>query len=171
MTRQYELRAYDYVNHDYASVREALLADPLAIFRDATASGAGKAATSELHVDVGAVELSADIDITLGSIWPSRSPLGKAAQAISLAWSSPRRPGWFPTMRATLVIYALSPTETQLDFDGEYEPPMGVFGAAADTMVMHRFAEAAAQNFVRDVAGHLRTEIGRKPAIAAHSAR
>jgi hypothetical protein len=35
MPRQ-EIRSYDYVNHPYAKVREALVADPAGIFRAAT---------------------------------------------------------------------------------------------------------------------------------------
>lgn len=162
MTKHHELHCYDYVNHDYASVREALLADPIAIFRDATTRGTGDAAKSELRVTLGALELAAAIEIEIVSTWPSRSPLGKPAQAITMTWKSPNRPGWFPTMSATLTCYALSSTETQLDFDGTYEPPLGVFGAAVDAVAMHRFAERAVANFVSEVATYLREELGRR---------
>ena len=169
MTKHHELHCYDYVNHDYASVREALLADPLAIFRDATTRGTGDAAKSELRVTLGALELAAEIQIEIVSTWPSRSPLGKPAQAITMTWKSPNRPGWFPTMSATLTCYALSSTETQLDFDGTYEPPLGVFGAAVDAVAMHRFAERAVANFVKEVATYLREEIGRRSSARQHA--
>ncbi|MBL9016240.1 MAG: hypothetical protein JNL83_18780 [Myxococcales bacterium] len=168
MIKHHELHCFDYVNHDYASVREALLADPLAIFRAATTRGARDAANSELRVVVGAMELAAEIEIDIVSTWPSRSPLGKPAQAITLTWKSPRRPGWFPTMSATLTCYALSSTETELDFDGTYDPPLGVFGAAIDAVALHEFAERAVANFVKEVASYLREEIGRRKSARQH---
>jgi hypothetical protein len=170
MTKHHELHCYDYVNQDYPSVREALLADPQTIFHAATARGANDAAKSELRVTIGAVELAAEIEIDIASTWPSRSPLGKPALAITMAWKSPRRPGWFPTMSATLTCYALSSTETQLDFDGTYEPPLGVFGAAVDAVALHRFAQRAVSNFVREVATYLREELGRRASARQHSA-
>lgn len=170
MTRHHELHCYEYVNHDYEAVREALLSDPRRIFRDATARGAGEAAKTELRVTLGALELAAEIDIEIDSTWPSRSPLGKPALAITMSWKSPRRPGWFPTMSATLTCYALSSTETELDFDGNYEPPLGVFGAAVDAVALHRFAERAVANFLREVATYLRDELGRRASATQHAA-
>ncbi len=161
MTKHHELHCFDYVNHDYESVRAALVAHPTAILHQATTRGAGEAAISELRMTIGAIELSAEIEIEIGSTSPARSPLGKPALAVALSWCSPRRPGWFPKMTATLTCYALTPTETQLDFDGTYEPPLGLFGAVVDAVAMHRFAERAVANFVREVASYLRDEIGR----------
>lgn len=59
-----------------------------------------------------------------------------------------------------------SPTQTQLDFDGTYQPPLGAFGAVVDSLALHRFAEASVTGFVREVAGFLRNEISRRHAEA-----
>jgi len=164
MTKPRELHCYDYVNQSYEGVRDALLADPQGIFHRATSTSAANAAGTELRVSVGAIEIAAEIAIEVVSNQPATSPLHKPAHAITLAWSSPRRPGWFPTMNATLTMYALSPTETQLDFDGFYQPPLGVFGAAVDAVALHKFAEAAVSGFVKEVAGYLRDEVSRRRA-------
>jgi hypothetical protein len=59
-------------------------------------------------------------------------------------------------MRATLTVYPLTPTETQLDLAGTYDPPLGVLGEAVDAIAMHRIAEQSVTGFVRDVAAFLR---------------
>jgi len=54
-------------------------------------------------------------------------------------------------------VYPLTASETQLDFAGTYEPPMGIVGAAIDALVLHRVvAEASVLHFVQDVAAFLR---------------
>ncbi len=62
-------------------------------------------------------------------------------------------------MRAKLSIYPLTTTETQLDFSGTYEPPLGVLGGAFDAIVSHRIAEASCIGLCPTVAGHLRTAL------------
>ena len=76
-----------------------------------------------------------------------------------LEWQSARAPRWFPLMKAELAIYPLTATETQLDFLGHYEPPLGWLGSAIDAAVGHRIAEAAVHRFVVDVADYLRRTI------------
>jgi hypothetical protein len=45
-----------------------------------------------------------------------------------LEWEAATMPRLFPFMKAELSIYALTVTETQLDFRGVYEPPFGAVG-------------------------------------------
>ncbi len=170
MSKPRTLQTFDYVNQPYGAVRDALLADPKKVFHDATSSSASDAARAELRVNVGAVEVAAEIEIEVVSTQDALSPLHKPAYSFTLAWSSPRRPNWFPTMKAVLTIYPLSPTETQLDFDGSYEPPLGLFGAAVDAVALHKFAEASVAGFIRQVAAYLRNEISRQLAEAAPTA-
>jgi hypothetical protein len=59
-------------------------------------------------------------------------------------------------MKADLSIYPLTATETQLDFKGLYEPPLGLLGKAVNAMVGHRIAEVSVHRFVSDVAQYLR---------------
>jgi hypothetical protein len=64
-------------------------------------------------------------------------------------------------MRAELDIYPLTATETQLDFFGLYEAPLGAMGKALNAMVGHRIAEVAVHRFVSDVAGYLRETLNK----------
>jgi hypothetical protein len=61
-------------------------------------------------------------------------------------------------MTATLDVYALGPGETQVDFHGEYVPPLGVVGTAIDALVGHRIAQATVHRFVQEVAERLRLD-------------
>jgi hypothetical protein len=70
-------------------------------------------------------------------------------------------------MRAELAVYPLTSTETQLDFQGVYEPPLGALGKAVNAVVGHRIAEASVHRFVSNVAQYLRQTLG-KPS-APHS--
>ena len=69
-------------------------------------------------------------------------------------------PRLFPIMKADLSIYPLTATETQLDFKGVYEPPLGPLGEAVNAIVGHRIAEVSVHRFVSDVAGYLRKTLG-----------
>jgi hypothetical protein len=63
-------------------------------------------------------------------------------------------------LQGQLEIYPLTATETQLDFSGEYDPPLGVVGDAVDAAIGHRVAEASVQRFVADVGAYLRKALG-----------
>src|SRR4029453_9559920 len=79
---------------------------------------------------------------------------------LQLEWEAAKRPHLFPFMRAELAIYPLTASETQLDFSGCYEPPLGGVGRALGSIVGHRGAGGAVHGLVRDVAASLRTTIG-----------
>lgn len=159
MTNNPEVHCYDYVNLPYERVRQALKKDPLVIFQLATKAAASRAQSvaSELHVDFGGVGITTDIRISVRSIEE------KPADAISspktilhLEWEAATRPRLFPIMKGELSIYPLTATETQLDFWGLYEPPLGSVGKAVNTIVGHRIAEVSVHRFVTDVAEYLR---------------
>src|SRR5262245_25890564 len=61
------IRCYDYVNHRYEAVRDALVADPVALFRAATksASSRAEAVAVALRVDVAGVEVSKDVVVAV----------------------------------------------------------------------------------------------------------
>lgn len=69
---------------------------------------------------------------------------------------SANAPQFFPLMNGELSIYALTSTETQLDFFGVYEPPFGALGKTMNAIVGHRIAEASVHRFIADVAAYLR---------------
>jgi hypothetical protein len=162
VSQNHELRCYDYVNQPYPAVREVLRADARGLFARATSAAAARAdvLAAQLRVRLGALALAADVDIRAVTLEETTSPFGSPALRLGFEWSSLRSPGLFPAMHAALSVYALSPYETQLDFVGHYDPPLGLLGDAIDTLIGRRIAEACVLHFVQDVAGQLRHELG-----------
>jgi len=72
---------------------------------------------------------------------------------LQLEWEAATMPRLFPLMKAEISIYPLTATETQLDFSGLYEPPLGALGNAVNVIIGHRIAEVAVHRFVSDVGG------------------
>jgi hypothetical protein len=162
MSQGQRIRSYDYVNHSYARVRDALRADPRAVFQSATKAAASRAKSlaSELRIDVGGLKLAADIAIVVKEIVETPAAGGAGpSTVIRLEWEAVSLPHLFPFMQAELALYPLTATETQLDFSGTYQPPLGVLGSAMNAMVGHRIAEGSVHRFVTDVAEYLRTSL------------
>ena len=159
MRKRREIRCYDYVNHRYEDVRDALTRDALTVFQSATKAAASRARSiaSELHVDVGGMGIKTDISISVKKVEEKVSDVvSTPATRLLLEWEAATLPRLFPLMKAELSIYPLTATETQLDFSGRYEPPFGVAGKAINAIVGHRIAEVSVHRFVSDVAGYLR---------------
>ena len=163
MTTAHTLRCYDYVNHPYAAVRDALRADTGGIFQRATTSAAGRAQAlaANLKVALGPLEIGTDIAIeVLGIEEREQGPAGRTPTCIvTLRWNSARAAALFPSMEAELAIYPLSRDETQIDLQGRYTPPFGPVGGALDSLLGHRVADASVHRFVTDVATQLRAEL------------
>jgi hypothetical protein len=161
MSNAYDLRVYEYVNRPYDRVSEVLKRDAIGVFRRATASATARARSlvSTMRASVGPVELGADVDVQVSSVEEERdAPLGPRTR-LRLTWQATKHPELFPTMEATLDVYGLAPTETQVDFQGRYRPPLGVVGAAIDAVVGHRVAQAAVHRFVEEIAERLRVDV------------
>ena len=161
MSERRELHCYQYVNVPYEKVRDALARDATGIFQRATATAASRAheLVSTLRVGVGALEIGADVKIEVPAIHEKASALGDRTTVLELAWTAANRAALFPSMEATLSIYALSDKETQIDLHGRYKPPMGVVGDALDAVAGHRVAEASVLRFVQDVAARINVEL------------
>lgn len=160
----HELHCYDYVNRPYWIVRGALTADPSGVFERATSEGVRrvKETASKLRIELGPVELGAEVDIVVREIEERRGAEGRAAiTTMKLELSASRSPELFPKLEATLAIYPLTPTETQIDLQGTYTVPLGPLGDAVDAVVGHRLAHASVNRFVTDVAALLREELPR----------
>jgi hypothetical protein len=82
--------------------------------------------------------------------------MARPVTRLQLEWQAAKIPSLFPFMKAELSIYPLIGTETQLDFSGFYEPPLGALGKAVNAIVGHRIAEVSVHRFVSNVAGWLR---------------
>jgi hypothetical protein len=165
MSKGREIRCYDYVNHPYEQVRDALSHDALAVFQSATKAAASRAQSvaAELRVDIGGIAVEADIKIHVKNIEEKgREAMTAPVTRLRLEWEAAKMPRLFPFMRADLAIYPLTSTETQLDFSGVYEPPLGAVGKAVNAVAGHRIAEVSVHRFVNDVAGYLRQTLTRK---------
>lgn len=162
MSKFRELRCYDYVNHPYEQVRDALRVDAVNVFQAATKGAASRADSiaSELSVNIAGLEISKEISITVNGIEEDESPSSKKT-VLQIEWEAAESPRLFPLMKAQLSIYPLTGTETQLDFAGLYEPPAGMLGGAIDSIVGHRIAEVSVHRFVADVAAYLRSTLSK----------
>jgi hypothetical protein len=162
MSKGRHVRAFHYVNQPYEKVRHALHENAEEILGAATKAAASRAhsVASGLHVNIGGIEVGAEIAISVESVEDDpKAPLGSQATRLHVSWEAAKNPRLFPFMNGDLSVYALSATETQLDFEGDYQPPLGVVGAALDAAVGHRIAEASVDRFVSDVAAHLREKL------------
>jgi hypothetical protein len=158
MNQGREIHSFDYVNHPYTRVRDALTADPAAVFRAATKAAASRAESvaTELRVTVAGLEIGAEVVLSIGAIEESRQADSSRVTRIPVEWEAAERPRLFPLMNAQLSVYSLTARETQLDFLGQYNPPLGLLGGAMDAVMGHRIAEASVHRLVADVARYLR---------------
>jgi hypothetical protein len=151
-----KLSCYDYVNHPYPRVRDALLANPHYVFRHATAATATQSAA--LHVRVAGIDIGTDVAIRIANVEQIRA-YDKPATKLTLEWQAENHPGMFPAMTAALLVFPLSATETQLELNGSYDPPLGKIGEAIDAAGLHQLAEASVTRFIQEIAGWLREEL------------
>ena len=165
MSKGSQIRSYDYVNHPYEQVRDALARDAPAVFQSATKAAASRAHSiaSQLRVNIAGIEVATDIAISVKNIEEGAQGATSApATRLQLEWEAAKSPRLFPFMRAELSIYPLTATETQLDFSGFYEPPLGALGSAMNAIIGHRIAEGSVHRFVTEVAGYLRTALAKE---------
>jgi hypothetical protein len=162
MSKERVIRCYDYVNRPYEQVRDALCEDPLAVFQSATKAAASRARSiaSALRVDIGGIGVETDIKISVKNI-EEKPPeaMTSPTTRLQFEWEAASTAHLFPLMKATLSVYPLTATETQLDFLGLYRPPLGALGKAVDTVAGHRIAEVSVHRFVSDVAEYLRRSL------------
>jgi hypothetical protein len=161
MSKEPEIRCYDYVNHPYERVRDALRQNALAVFQSATKAAASRAQSvaAELHVDIGAVAVKTDIKISINNVEEKFDAMSNPATRLQLEWEAATTPELFPLMKAELTVYPLTASETQLDFWGLYEPPFGTVGKAINAIVGHRIAEVSVHRFIDEVAVYLRSTL------------
>jgi hypothetical protein len=108
MSNRSEIHCYDYVNHAYAEVRDALSKDALWVFQSATRAAASRAQSiaSELRVDLGAIGIEADMRISVKNIEvKDREGISDPVTRLQLEWEAAAMPRLFPLMRAELSLY------------------------------------------------------------------
>jgi len=156
------IRFFDYVNRPYAQVKDLLEVDASEVFRAAThaAESRAGAVAAALRVKVAGLEVAKDVAVRIHEIEEIEGDAGAPpVTRIRLEWEAVTAPRLFPFMRADLSIYPLTPTETQLDLEGTYEPPLLAIGQAMNAAIGHRIAEASVHQFVRDIGRHLRSAL------------
>jgi len=164
MSKARFIHFYDYVNHPYKKVREALRLNTLAVFQNATKTAAKRAkdVSSELYMNIGGIEVGTDISLSVTGFESKPKEINSPPKTIiKIEWAATKRPGLFPVMKAELAIYPLTATETQLDLSGNYEVPLGKLGEALDSVVGHRIVEVSVHRFINDVAAYLRVELSK----------
>lgn len=151
------IHCYDYVNQPYDQVCGALRSKSNSVFHNATLSAesrAGKIAAG-LHVKIAGFDIAKDVEIRIQTYTEVESK-SERKMTVHLEWKAAESSGLFPAMKAELDVYPITKTETQLDFHGEYEPPLGIMGKAIDAVIGHRIAEASVHQFLSEVAAYLR---------------
>ena len=159
MNKGKPIRVYDYVNKPYKSVRDQLIGNGVKIFAKATKTAASQVggALPELRANFGGIEVGTAISIKINSIGESEKSIGKGrVTSIELEWRAAKMRDLFPLMKAELLVYPLTATETQLELSGSYLPPLGLLGSSIDDLVGHRIAESSIQYFITDLAIFLR---------------
>ena len=161
MSKKHAIRCYDYVNHPYDKVCELLISDSGKVFQEATTAAESRAGNvaAGLHVNIAGLEIGKAININVYGLEQVENNRA-VRSALLLEWEAAEQPGLFPVMKGELAFYPISAMETQLDFQGDYEPPLGILGKAIDAMVGHRIAEASVHHFISEVAAWMRDNIG-----------
>jgi hypothetical protein len=152
-----ELGCYDYVNQPFELVRRAVVANPQQLLEHGTGG--------RLHIKLGGLEIGTEIDVEVVGITEVYDAFPRQAVHLALRWRHRRNPSWFPMVTATLAIYELSATETQVELSGTYAAPIGG-GETVDGMAMRRIAEESVGTFVREIAAHLRKTLATNQATA-----
>lgn len=163
MLRAVDIHCYDYVPRPFERVSQVLRSDPAGLFQRATNAAAERAETlvAKLKLSLAGLEVGKDVRIEVTRTDQTRKApgeVGTPAMGLKLRWSAAPGAALFPAMDAELLVYPLSPDETQLDLHGSYTPPGGTLGLAADALVGRRIAQASIHRLLDDLAMRLRTE-------------
>ncbi len=156
------VRCYEYVNRPYERVRAVIHRDPLKLLQRATTSAAARATSliASLRVQVAGIEIGVDVRVLVRRVRDlEMGPGTEPVTRVELTWEATRLPALFPSMLAEVSARPLSVTETQLEIEGSYWPPLGPVGTAIDAAVGHRVAEAAVHRLLADLAEQIRDEV------------
>ncbi len=102
-----EIRSFDYVNHPYERVRDALTSDAPSVFRSATQAAASRtqSVAAALHIDIAGLQVPKDIDIVVKDIAEDESRVRSGPRTrLAIEWVAAKSPGMFPLMKAELSV-------------------------------------------------------------------
>lgn len=102
----------------------------------------------------------ARLDAVLGAQGKRRGRLGRTSVS-DMHWMSDRRfRTLLPTADVSVAVTAIDDVSCLLTVHGHYRPPLGRLGLLANQMVMHRFADATANEFAARLAHTLAHDSG-----------
>lgn len=157
------LHYYAYVEARFDLVTRMLAEDTLAVLQRATDDAREQAnmLSRSLEVDVGGFQISRTVVIEVGEFEPREV----TRSVVPLRWHAEKGGLLFPSLSANLEVSSVTfePPLSQITVDGSYEPPLGLLGAGADRLVLHRLAEAAVHRFTNEVADQLRRLVSEIP--------
>ena len=165
MAAKTNIRWQDRVERTYQSVHDALMMHANDIFHHATRTAESRAESvaADLHAKIAGVEFRKDVLIKINSYTEIEAD-SEQRMIVDLEWSSANATFLFPTMNAQLNVFPVG-DQTQLDFRGEYEPPLGMLGKAVDAVVGAKIAEASVHHFVEEVVEYLHKVIEVEPTV------
>lgn len=162
MTAQASVRSYQYVVLPYDRVRAALHNKGSSLIQTATRAASKRAddLASTLHVTAKGFDIGVGVDIRVDEAHDEQAvSLKSPVTRVKLGWKAVRGASLFPQLEGTLSAWPLSATETQIEIEGSYTPPLGVVGQALDNLLLHRIAEAAVHRFLEDVVEQLHQDV------------
>jgi hypothetical protein len=107
----------------------------------------------ELAIGPGSGTVTAPIELEIGVPLESWE-----AVTIPMSWKASTATQLFPRMEAEIVVSALGPAITHLEFRGSYVPPMDGFGKLLDKLALHRVAESTVRSFLSRLSDAIETE-------------
>jgi hypothetical protein len=138
---------------DFATVRAAMLSDRrewLAGLAD-RAAGDHDRLLVEVGLSVAGHELSGPATLEVGE----PITLGDRVVSLPVQLRMADHSRLFPVLEGGIDAAWLGEGRTHLALTGQYEPPLGLLGLAADGILLHRVAELVAQRFLESVGGRL----------------
>lgn len=162
-----EVRHYAYVDRPFADVGQLLASAPERVVGHPGVAAAHER-LSDLHVRRAGIDMSRDVQITMGGIVLDEDA---AAARLGLRWEDARRPKLFPVLEAALELAPLTAGRhdiTQIGLVGRYRPPFGLLGTVADTLAGRRVVMESVERFIDDLAARIEAEV--PPRAPVHEA-
>jgi hypothetical protein len=126
----------------------------------------GKHEPRVLRVQVRGSELTAPVMMQYNA---QSDPMG-FDEPWAITWKP--KEGLYPTFAGTLCVRAdVNWDSGVLELQGEYEPPLGVAGAAFDAVIGKRIAEATAMTLLGDIAKTMESRYNTEEAMKAELRR
>ena len=156
MPTKTKVRWLDRVDRPYQKIQKLLSQNANEVFHLATSTAESQVETetADLHTKIGGREFRKDVMVKVQSCTDIDSD-SDPKMIIDLQWKATESQFLFPTMCAQLHVFPIKDNLTQLDFQGEYEPPMGLLGKAIDKAMGQKIAEDCVRHFVEEVTDYL----------------